>query len=300
MSNVHRIMWLDLEIRQRKYPNCRKLSERFEISLRQANRDLEYLKNTLNAPISYVAAKRGFIYEDMTFILPNLVITTEEKKALSFLAYRYENFDGTENSQRIAKLFKNLSAVDNQEGLTPVFNINDNKITLFHKLTQCINTNRKINVSYIVPEGAILNLILHPYQIYGISDNDYLIAYCEEYGDFAVFRLDRLTNCTDNPQGFVKKKDFKPDTYVNLVRKKPFKAVLKTVSPDIKLSNMGNKLTYVNNQVYEIEFYDIDQFIKELLVSSQWDKIISPGWLRDKLKYRCNEILTNLDDTILV
>lgn len=109
MSNIHRIMWLDLEIRQQYFPNCMKLANHFEISLRQANRDLEYLRNTLNAPIRYVAAKRGYIYDDMTFILPNLVITGEDKRALSFLAYRYDNYDGTENSQRLANLFRSLS-----------------------------------------------------------------------------------------------------------------------------------------------------------------------------------------------
>ncbi|MDF2938847.1 MAG: hypothetical protein K0Q90_4220, partial [Paenibacillaceae bacterium] len=51
----------DQQIRRMKYPNCKSLSEHFEISVRQANRDLEYLKT-------------------------HMVITAEEKKVLGFLA----------------------------------------------------------------------------------------------------------------------------------------------------------------------------------------------------------------------
>jgi predicted DNA-binding transcriptional regulator YafY len=119
MSNVHRIMWFDQAIRQHRYPNCSSLAKHFEISLRQANRDIEYLKNTMNAPLRYVAVKRGFTYDDMTFILPNLVITAQERKALSFLAHRYDNFDGSAGSRRIARLFKSLSESDEADSRTP-------------------------------------------------------------------------------------------------------------------------------------------------------------------------------------
>lgn len=294
MSNVHRIMWLDQEIRQNKYPNCRKLAEHFEISLRQANRDLEYLRSTLNAPISYVAVKRGFIYDDMTFLLPNLLITDREKEVLSFLAYKYNNFDGNENSQRIANLFRSLSNSENSDHIHPVFSIKDDKILLFHKLNLCINNSNKIDVSYIVPGGELVKLTLHPYTLYGKSDNDYLIAYCEEYEDFAIFRLDRFKGWSESVNTFIKNNSYKPDKYIGHMRKKPFRAVLHINESEIKINNLGDKLTRLEEGLYEVDFYDVDQLIRDLIISNQWNEIKSPGWLKDKLKNYCKKIYDKL------
>lgn len=47
MSNLHRILWIDQEIRRGGYPNSRTIAEQFEISPRQAARDIEYLRYSL-------------------------------------------------------------------------------------------------------------------------------------------------------------------------------------------------------------------------------------------------------------
>ena len=42
VSNLHRIQWVDAMIRAERYPNCRTIAAKFEISPRQAARDIEY------------------------------------------------------------------------------------------------------------------------------------------------------------------------------------------------------------------------------------------------------------------
>ena len=62
MSADSRIQGLHRKILSRSYPNARLLAERFGISHRQAQRDVDYLKNELGAPIDYHFGKRGFFY----------------------------------------------------------------------------------------------------------------------------------------------------------------------------------------------------------------------------------------------
>ena len=69
MSADSRIQWLHRKILSRSYPNARLVAERFGISHRQAQRDVDYLKNVLGAPIDYSYAKRGFFYTE-PFDLP--------------------------------------------------------------------------------------------------------------------------------------------------------------------------------------------------------------------------------------
>jgi predicted DNA-binding transcriptional regulator YafY len=289
-------MWLDQEIREHKYPNCRTLAAHFEISLRQANRDMEYLKNTLNAPVRYIAAKRGFTYEDMTFILPNLILTSEDKMTLNFLAHRYDNYDGTMNNQRIAKLFKSLSGTGKDQVQTPVFPIDEEQITSFHRINRCIENRRKLEVSYIVPGDGLQKLLLHPYQLYGKADNDYLIAYCEEYSNIAVFRLDRIVRCIDTNHRFIVKDEYKQDSYSSFLMKKPFKARILIEKPDLAKGILGDKLTQLEDKLYEAEFYDIEQFIRDLMISNCWTKIISPDWLKEKLRNRCEKIMNKIKE----
>jgi predicted DNA-binding transcriptional regulator YafY len=72
---MHRILWFDEQVRYGKYPNSGHLAERFEISVRHACRDIEYMMNSLGAPLVYHAKHRGYRYEDQTFILPALMLT---------------------------------------------------------------------------------------------------------------------------------------------------------------------------------------------------------------------------------
>lgn len=65
-----RIQWLHLQIYESRYPNAYRIAEKFDISHRQAQRDIEYLKNKLNAPICYDPSKKGFYYT-APFSLPS-------------------------------------------------------------------------------------------------------------------------------------------------------------------------------------------------------------------------------------
>lgn len=55
----------------KSYPNAQRLAERFGISHRQAQRDFEYLRRELGAPIAYDNSRKGFYYEE-SYVLPVL------------------------------------------------------------------------------------------------------------------------------------------------------------------------------------------------------------------------------------
>ncbi len=65
-----RIQWLHKQIFEGRYPNAFRISEKFNISHRQAQRDIDYLKNRMGAPMAYDPAKKGFFYTE-PFSLPS-------------------------------------------------------------------------------------------------------------------------------------------------------------------------------------------------------------------------------------
>lgn len=72
VSADERIIWLHKRIKDGCYPNAMRLSERFDISHRQAQRDVDYLRNVLGAPLRFCAARCGYEYTG-EFTLPESI-----------------------------------------------------------------------------------------------------------------------------------------------------------------------------------------------------------------------------------
>ena len=62
---------------ERAYPNAARLSERFHISQRQAQRDVDCLRKKLGAPLAYSAERKGFYYT-APFTLPLAILSDNE------------------------------------------------------------------------------------------------------------------------------------------------------------------------------------------------------------------------------
>ncbi len=64
MSAATRIQWFHTYVVNKRYPNAQRLAERFDISHRQAQRDLDTLRRAYGAPLAYSAEHRGFYYTE--------------------------------------------------------------------------------------------------------------------------------------------------------------------------------------------------------------------------------------------
>lgn len=69
MSANLRIQWLHRKISDMSYPNAKRIAERFGISHRQAQRDVDFLRLKLGAPLAYSYDHKGFYYKS-DFTLP--------------------------------------------------------------------------------------------------------------------------------------------------------------------------------------------------------------------------------------
>ncbi|MBQ8433134.1 MAG: hypothetical protein IJX28_09660 [Clostridia bacterium] len=78
MNANTRIQWLHKKLTVESYPNAQRLAERFKISHRQAQRDLDYLRRELGAPIAYDNHRKGFYYTE-PFVLPVLLTSDNDE-----------------------------------------------------------------------------------------------------------------------------------------------------------------------------------------------------------------------------
>ncbi len=90
MSANVRIQWLHKMIAEFSYPNAMRLSERFNISHRQAQRDVDYLRKTLGAPLAYSAAHKGFYYTT-DFSLPVILTSDHDEDFMGVVSSIFDD-----------------------------------------------------------------------------------------------------------------------------------------------------------------------------------------------------------------
>lgn len=79
-----RIQWFHEELIRGSYPNAPRLAERFHISVRQAQRDIDFLRKQLGAPLDFDRTHMGYIYT-APFTMP-LAMANENDEVFARMA----------------------------------------------------------------------------------------------------------------------------------------------------------------------------------------------------------------------
>lgn len=77
-----RFLWFDDQVRHARYPNAGDLASRFELCRKTAQRDIEFMRDRMRAPLVYAPDRRGYAYADNTYELPGIWLSQEKLGAL--------------------------------------------------------------------------------------------------------------------------------------------------------------------------------------------------------------------------
>lgn len=206
MSNMHRILWFDEQVRAKRYPNAKALAEQFEISVRQAGRDIEYMQSSLRAPMSYDARRRGYEYADAAYLLPSVFLTETDIRILNFLIYKYEeaaeSMGYVEGLDRVVQTLKRFVPYQPEESDLPMFFVDAGTAGRKHEIDQAIKLGRKLRLAYRDEEGEY-EVVVHPYRTYAHSSRVYVLAFCEQSGEVEHYRLEQITKLTPTRERYL-------------------------------------------------------------------------------------------------
>ena len=102
MTANDRIQWFHKMITEDSYPNAAHLAERFGISHRQAQRDVDFLRREMGAPLSYSHEHRGYTYSE-SFALP-LMLATENDTDYHDVLGSLQDFHGYSAERSIIQM----------------------------------------------------------------------------------------------------------------------------------------------------------------------------------------------------
>ena len=64
-----RFIWFDRSVRRGRYPNATILADKFEISRKTAQRNVDFMRDRLGASLDYDAGRRGYRDTDQSFLV---------------------------------------------------------------------------------------------------------------------------------------------------------------------------------------------------------------------------------------
>jgi predicted DNA-binding transcriptional regulator YafY len=283
MSNMHRIAWIDRQIRERQYPSCVLIAEHFCLSPRQAARDIEYLRDSMCAPLEFCRKNRGYFYTEASFVLGQIVITEQQKQGLAYLVEQYEQMKG-EHAIHLSRLFRRLiedSPTDQIELELPLFPINPNELSCFDKLREAIASFRKVDVFYRDETNENRHLRLSPYKLYSYRNSNYIVGYCEPGGQIRFFGLHNISGVTVTDESF----DLTP------LLKQAY--IIPELVPELekafvrfKVESYAETLPFyaknIGEGLYQIEYYNEEKLLAALFLLPCRCSIESPQWLKGR------------------
>lgn len=238
LCEIHRL------ISEKTYPNCNTLANRFEVTRRTIERDMDRLRDLFAAPIEYDKKHRGYYYSRQ-FHLPPMQLKEGEAIAL-FLGQKilmqclgtpFEEF----MRQAMAKVRVSLSQpmeVNLERAINSVsFHVDPLRgqesliEKCFQTLFRAIQETKCVEMEYFsLSKGETALRRIDPYHLHFADGVWYCIGFCHTRGQVRTFALDRIKRISLTEETFVCPSDFSLEEYLGsswvLERGEPTKVVI--------------------------------------------------------------------------
>jgi predicted DNA-binding transcriptional regulator YafY len=279
---MHRLSWIDAQIRQKTFPNCVQIAKQFSLSQRQAARDVEYLRDSMGASIEYCHIRRGYYYTRDTFLLGNILVTDQQRQGLMYLSEQYAKLE-TEHARHLSRLFRRLINNSNAEDANialPLFPINPVELCIFDKINKSIEANTKIDIKYANDQGSTMAVRLSPYKIYSFNNENFVVGYCEPSKQIRFFAMSGLLNADVSNIKFDLTPLLKQAEIVPELANEANIAYIALDAPSYA-NSFPFRFCVMDAGHFRVEYYDPYRLLAALFACPVGAKIESPKWLRN-------------------
>lgn len=223
---MRRIQVIDQQIREGKYPNSETVAVEFEVSSRTGQRDFEFMRDQLGAPLDFCRQRNGYFYTDNDFLLPTFHFTEGELVAF-FLAERLlKQYRGTPYEADLQRAFERIveqlpdEITVNLAGLTQTLSVTPTVLTTqdidtFRALARAVVEEQPLEVSYwTAGRDELTTRRIDPYHLTLIDNDWYIIGYCHVRRDVRTFSALRFRSATVIPGRFRRPENFSIADYL--------------------------------------------------------------------------------------
>ncbi len=210
---LRRLFWIVDHLQHGLPLKATDVAQHFEIGLRTAYRDIDFLRDQLSLPIEYDRPRGTYRLTDPTASLPPVLLSQGEVVALFFAEKVLAQYRGTPYEADLAASFRKIQNLLPQEiqvlpdrvasylslDLGP---LPQGDPTVFRDVVDGLIRRRRLCIRYrSLSSNRTLDRIVEPYRIFNLKGDWYVAAYDHRrraVRDFALHRIRRVT-ITDTP-----------------------------------------------------------------------------------------------------
>ena len=208
-----RLLFIDREIARGSYPNCSQMASDYEVSAKTIQRDLDYMRYQLDAPIDYSAKHRGYYYTEPNYQLPAISVKESDLFAIYLAEKLLTQYEGTPLYDSLRSVFRKIeeslpakTTVDlgHDHARFTVFPPSNTLIRpgIWEKVAEAIRLSRRIRVVYRTPGNEPAVRDLDPYHGVRFEGDWYVVAHCHRRNDIRTFSLARMESVELLPTDF--------------------------------------------------------------------------------------------------
>jgi predicted DNA-binding transcriptional regulator YafY len=196
MSQIERLQFIDARIRERGGVSLGEVVDRYEITERQARRDLDYLRDRLGAPIEWKPASRRYEYESRW----DGFAFADEKALLFYVfarasagAIAYVPLSDEDALEKLLELVppglrKAESAIRYE---LPAYEIAD--IERLGLIVRALSESRCLDIGYRDAGGRVSARRIEALRLVNYAGSWYCVAFDQSKDELRTFRLSRLS-----------------------------------------------------------------------------------------------------------
>jgi len=219
-----RIYFIDREIAAGKYPNTRTLAKDYETGTATISRDIEFMRDRMNAPIKYDYTRKGYYYTEKTFRLPAAFANAEDMLALGMIKTLLSLYKDTPVYDVTRQLMESITApladaenpgwYEDRILVPPVPSVIFPP-EIWRTITEGLRQNRLLKYEYRSTWNSVYHIRrVRPYHLLFDNGAWYLYGYAEERKGMRMFSLSRILNINleDETFTFPKTADYRART----------------------------------------------------------------------------------------
>ena len=224
--SLQRIAALDRAVRAGEYPNARTIARELEVGHRTVQRDVEFLRDRMGAPLVFDPRRNGYYYSVLDYHLPLMTLTEGELLAL-FLAERVlQQYRGTPYAADLSRAFRKITAGLSGRVTVDLAHLGEGHSfrttaapgldpETFRDLDAAIRGRRRLAIRYYsASRDEETAREVDPYHLASVDGQWYLVGHCHLRGEVRMFAPSRIRSMGSTGATFESPGDFRIDDYL--------------------------------------------------------------------------------------
>jgi predicted DNA-binding transcriptional regulator YafY len=221
-----RLVFIDQQISAGSYPNCSLLSEGWEVSAKTIQRDIDYLRDELGAPIEYSPLQRGYYYRERTWRLPAIQLSEGDLFFISVAENVLEQYENTPLQATLRGVFDKIRQAlpEKVSAPTDLFSPRISvrtvpsrliDIEVWKAVVTALRKDLRLSIEFrAAGYTSFVRRVVDPYHLFAYSGEWYVIAAYKKAAEPRLYALSRIRSAEVLDMHFQMPKDFDPKTYL--------------------------------------------------------------------------------------